>query len=115
LRGAVVKFLGDVFEVFGTARQTACRSQCSLRAIKLCVALHHRNLGMPDGEYCLGSQHVTKCLGGVRLADGALAGNTLTIEQALRNLVSLDLSIADVSNRMSRYAADYLGIDTADV
>jgi N-acetylglucosamine-6-phosphate deacetylase len=67
--------------------------------------------GMPDGEYRLGSQHVTKCLGGVRLADGTLAGSTLTMDQALRNLVSLGLPVADVSNRMSRYAADYLGIE----
>ncbi|RKR43300.1 N-acetylglucosamine-6-phosphate deacetylase [Paraburkholderia sp. BL17N1] len=67
--------------------------------------------GMPDGEYRLGSQHVTKCLGGVRLADGTLAGSTLTMDQALRNLVSIGLPIADVSNRLSRYAADYLGIE----
>jgi N-acetylglucosamine-6-phosphate deacetylase len=67
--------------------------------------------GMPDGEYRLGSQHVTKCLGGVRLADGTLAGSTLTMDQALRNLVSLGLPLADVSNRMSRHAADYLGIE----
>lgn len=67
--------------------------------------------GMPDGEYRLGSQHVTKCLGGVRLADGTLAGSTLTMDQALRNLVSLGLPMADVSNRMSRYAADYLGLE----
>ncbi|PXW29350.1 N-acetylglucosamine-6-phosphate deacetylase [Paraburkholderia caballeronis] len=67
--------------------------------------------GMPDGEYRLGSQHVTKCLGGVRLADGTLAGSTLTMDQALRNLVSLGLPVADVSNRLSRYAADYLGIE----
>jgi N-acetylglucosamine-6-phosphate deacetylase len=66
--------------------------------------------GMPDGEYHLGSQRVTKCLGGVRLADGTLAGSTLTMDQALRNLVSLGLPIADVSMRLSRYAADYLGI-----
>ncbi|AUT58407.1 N-acetylglucosamine-6-phosphate deacetylase [Paraburkholderia terrae] len=67
--------------------------------------------GMPDGEYRLGSQHVTKCLGGVRLADGTLAGSTLTMDQALRNLVSLGLPMADVSNRMSRFAADYLGLE----
>ncbi len=66
--------------------------------------------GMPDGEYRLGSQRVTKCLGGVRLADGTLAGSTLTMDQALRNLVSIGLPLADVSNRLSRYAADYLGI-----
>ncbi len=67
--------------------------------------------GMPDGEYRLGSQYVTKCLGGVRLADGTLAGSTLTMDEALRNLVSLGLPIADVSNHMSRNAADYLGIE----
>ncbi|WP_233862101.1 N-acetylglucosamine-6-phosphate deacetylase [Paraburkholderia adhaesiva] len=67
--------------------------------------------GMPDGEYRLGSQHVTKCLGGVRLSDGTLAGSTLTMDQALRNLVSLGFPVADVSARLSRYAADYLGIE----
>jgi N-acetylglucosamine-6-phosphate deacetylase len=67
--------------------------------------------GMPDGEYRLGSQRVTKCLGGVRLADGTLAGSTLTMDDALRNLVSLGLPLADVSNRMSRYPAEYLGIE----
>ena len=67
--------------------------------------------GMPDGEYRLGSQHVTKCLGGVRLADGTLAGSTLTMDVALRNLVSLGFPLADVSARLSRYAADYLGIE----
>ncbi|PLZ03503.1 N-acetylglucosamine-6-phosphate deacetylase [Burkholderia sp. WAC0059] len=66
--------------------------------------------GMPDGEYRLGSQHVTKCLGGVRLADGTLAGSTLTMDDALRNLVSLGLPLADVSKRLSHHAADYLGI-----
>jgi N-acetylglucosamine-6-phosphate deacetylase len=67
--------------------------------------------GMPDGEYHLGSQRVTKCMGGVRLADGTLAGSTLTMDDALRNLVSLGLPLADVSNRMSRYPADYLGVE----
>ena len=42
---------------------------------------------MPDGDYQLGRHTVTKCLGGVRLADGTLAGSTLTMDQALRNLV----------------------------
>ena len=65
---------------------------------------------MPDGEYMLGRQVVHKCLGGVRLADGTLAGSTLTMDQALRNLVSIGLDLADASNRVSTYAADYLGL-----
>ena len=49
-------------------------------------------------------------MGGVRLADGTLAGSTLTMDQALRNLVSIGLDIADASKRTSTYAADFLGL-----
>jgi N-acetylglucosamine-6-phosphate deacetylase len=52
---------------------------------------------------------VHKCLGGVRLADGTLAGSTLTMDQALRNLVAIGLGLADASKRVSTNAADYLG------
>ncbi|MGO4379000.1 N-acetylglucosamine-6-phosphate deacetylase [Pseudoduganella sp. RAF53_2] len=65
--------------------------------------------GMPDGEYSLGTQRVYKCLGCVRLATGSLAGSVLTMDQALRNFVSLGLDLADASNRLSLYPADYLG------
>ena len=50
----------------------------------------------------------TKCLGGVRLADGTLAGSTLTMDQALRNLVAIGLPLEEASARVSRHAADYL-------
>jgi N-acetylglucosamine-6-phosphate deacetylase len=65
--------------------------------------------GMADGEYALGSQRVFKCGACVRLATGSLAGSVLTMDQALRNLVSLGLDLADASNRLSRFPADYLG------
>ena len=65
---------------------------------------------MPDGEYRLGSHRVTKCMGGVRLADGTLAGSTLTMDQALRNLIGLGLSLREASLRVSTHAADYLGV-----
>jgi len=65
--------------------------------------------GMPDGEYGLGTQRVYKCLGCVRLATGSLAGSVLTMDQALRNFVDLGLELADASNRLSLYPADYLG------
>ena len=75
-----------------------------------CVTDSTAAAGMPDGEYQLGSHRVTKCLGGVRLADGTLAGSTLTMDQALRNLVALGLSLRDASMRVSTHAADYLGV-----
>ena len=83
----------------------------ALRAIPrlYCVTDSTAATGMPDGPYMLGSQRVHKCMGGVRLPDGTLAGSTLTMDQALRNLVGLGLDLADASRRVSTFAADYLG------
>jgi N-acetylglucosamine-6-phosphate deacetylase len=44
--------------------------------------------GMPDGFYTLEGQPVTLTDGAARLADGTLAGSTLTMDAALRNLSS---------------------------
>ena len=85
----------------------------ALRAIPClyCVTDSTSATGMPDGEYQLGSHTVYKCMGGVRLADGTLAGSTLTMDQALRNLVgTLGLALHDASRRVSTHAADYLGL-----
>lgn len=84
----------------------------ALRAIPClyCVTDSTAATGMPDGEYKLGSHTVTKCLGGVRLADGTLAGSTLTMDQALRNLVKIGVPLAEASQRLSQFPAEYLGI-----
>jgi N-acetylglucosamine-6-phosphate deacetylase len=65
--------------------------------------------GMPDGEYALGTQRVFKCLGCVRLATGSLAGSVLTMDQALRNFIGLGMDVAEASQRLSLFPADYLG------
>ena len=86
--------------------------RAALRAIPClyCVTDSTAAAGMPDGEYRLGQHTVTKCLGGVRLSDGTLAGSTLTMDQALRNLVfELGLSLQDASRRVSTNAADFIG------
>ncbi|WP_269790512.1 N-acetylglucosamine-6-phosphate deacetylase [Stenotrophomonas sp. Iso1] len=67
--------------------------------------------GMPDGEYALGEQRVHKCLGCVRLSSGSLAGSALTMDQALRNLVEVGLELADASQRVSTFPADYLALE----
>ena len=86
--------------------------RAALRAIPglYCVTDSTSAAGMPDGEYKLGRHAVTKCLGAVRLADGTLAGSTLTMDQALRNLVSLGLPLREASARTSTFAADHLGL-----
>lgn len=73
-----------------------------------CVTDSTAGAGMPDGHYHLGSQQVIKCLGGVRLADGTLAGSVLTMDQALRNLVSIGMNVAEASRLVSTHPADYL-------
>jgi N-acetylglucosamine-6-phosphate deacetylase len=74
-----------------------------------CVTDSTAGAGMPDGSYRLGSHTVTKCLGGVRLADGTLAGSVLTMDQAFRNLVSIGIPPHDASMHLSAHPADYLG------
>jgi N-acetylglucosamine-6-phosphate deacetylase len=87
--------------------------RAALRAIPglYCVTDATAAAAMPDGEYRLGRHVVSKCASGVRLADGTLAGSTLTMAQALRNLVeTLGLSLREASERVSTHAASYLGL-----
>lgn len=87
--------------------------RAALRAIPglYCVTDSTSAATMPDGDYALGAQRVTKCQGGVRLADGTLAGSTLTMDEALRNLVfRLGLPLEDASQRVATHAARYLGL-----
>jgi N-acetylglucosamine-6-phosphate deacetylase len=104
--GQRAEIIPDLLHVHPGAIRAALRAIPELYAVTDATAA----AGMPDGDYRLGRQTVTKCLGGVRLADGTLAGSTLTMDQALRNLVAIGLSLADASARVSTLAARYLGI-----
>ena len=102
------EIIPDLLHVHEGAVRVALRSIPCL----FCVTDSTAAAGMPDGEYSLGRHRVTKCMGGVRLPDGTLAGSTLTMDQALRNLVlQLGLEIAEASLRVSTHAADYLGLE----
>lgn len=99
------EIIPDLLHVHPGAIKTALRCIPKL----FCVTDSTAAAGMPDGEYMLGRQVVHKCMGGVRLADGTLAGSTLTMDQALRNLVKIGLPLSEASRRVSTNAADYLG------
>ena len=100
------EIIPDLLHVHAGAIRAALRCIPGL----YCVTDSTAAAGMPDGEYRLGRHTVTKCLGGVRLADGTLAGSTLTMDQALRNLVGLGLTLAEASRRTSTLAAEHLGL-----
>jgi len=104
--GRHAELIPDLLHVHPGAMRAALRAIPGL----FCVTDATAAAGMPDGDYRLGRQTVTKCLGGVRLADGTLAGSTLTMDQALRNLVAIGLPLAEASARVSTHAARYLGV-----
>lgn len=99
------EIIPDLLHVHPGAIRAALRSIPCL----YCVTDSTAATGMPDGEYRLGRQAVTKCLGGVRLADGTLAGSTLSMDRALRNLVDvIGLALDDAARRVATFPADFL-------
>lgn len=99
------ELIPDLLHVHPGAIKIALRSIPNLYFVTDATAA----TGMPDGDYKLGSHTVHKCLGGVRLKDGTLAGSALTMDQAFLNLVNLGLTIPEVSKRLSKIPAEIIG------
>ncbi len=70
-------------------------------------------MGMPDGEYRLGTHTIYKypCMSATRLKDGNLAASTLSMDQALRNFLKLGMTPEEASARLSLYPAEFLGLN----
>ncbi|MEN6479170.1 MAG: N-acetylglucosamine-6-phosphate deacetylase [Anaerolineales bacterium] len=67
--------------------------------------------GMPDGDYELGGQRVIVRGGECRLEDGALAGSTLTLDRAVRNIMrACGLSVEQALPMATRVPAEALGL-----
>jgi N-acetylglucosamine-6-phosphate deacetylase len=67
--------------------------------------------GMPDGNYTLGKFEVTVSGGVCRNAEGKLAGSTLTLDRALRNIVALGTPLADAVRMLTLNPTSLLGIE----
>ena len=66
--------------------------------------------GMPDGKYQLGKFQV-KVTGGVcRNSEGKLAGSTLTLDRALRNMVALGVPLKDAVQMLTANPARQIGL-----
>jgi N-acetylglucosamine-6-phosphate deacetylase len=66
---------------------------------------------MPDGKYKLGNFEVTVSGGVCRNAEGKLAGSTLTLDRALRNMVALGVPLVDAVRMLTVNPATLLGIE----
>ncbi|HYP40801.1 MAG TPA: N-acetylglucosamine-6-phosphate deacetylase [Chloroflexia bacterium] len=68
-------------------------------------------LGMSDGTYKLGDQDVIVADAAARLADGTLAGSVLTMDEAIRNLISFaGCSLCDAISTVTNVPASLLGM-----
>ncbi len=66
--------------------------------------------GMPDGNYRLGNFEVTVKDGVARNSEGKLAGSTLTLDRALRELVALGVPLRDAVRMATILPARRLGL-----
>jgi len=66
--------------------------------------------GMPDGDYRLGTFEVNVKDGVCRNAEGKLAGSTLTLDHAVRNLVALGVPLVDAVRMATILPARRLGL-----
>jgi N-acetylglucosamine-6-phosphate deacetylase len=67
--------------------------------------------GMPDGNYRLGTFEVHVSGGVPRSADGKLAGSTLALDRALRNIVALDVPLSGALAMLTANPARLLGLE----
>lgn len=67
--------------------------------------------GMPDGSYRLGSIEVTVAGGVCRNAEGRLAGSTLTLDRAVRNVVALGVPLGAAVRMATLNPARLLGLE----
>ena len=66
--------------------------------------------GMPDGTYRLGTFDVVVSGGVCRNIEGRLAGSTLTLDRAIRHVVSLGVSLAEAVRMATEVPAMRLGV-----
>jgi N-acetylglucosamine-6-phosphate deacetylase len=66
--------------------------------------------GMPDGNYRLGTFEVSVKDGVARNSEGKLAGSTLTLDRALRNVVGLGVPLQDAVRMATVLPARRLGL-----
>lgn len=105
LHGEYAELIPDLLHVHPQAIELALKNIPNIYFVSDATSA----TGMPDGDYRLGEQTVKKCHGGVRLQDGTLAGSSLTLDVAMRNLINIGLDLKDVSKRLSTIPAKLIG------
>ncbi len=96
----------DLHHVYPTALLAARRAIPRLYAITDAT----NAAGLPDGAHVFAGRPVIKRDGRIVMEDGTLAGSTIAMADALRNLVRVGLTLAEASDMTATRQADYLGL-----
>ena len=103
------QLIADNIHLHPTVLDLTVRAKGPERVILVTDAMS--GTGMPDGEYMLGGLAVTVVQGSARIASGNLAGSTLTMERAIRNMMAATgRSLQAVLPMATRVPAQALGL-----
>ena len=106
---AWLELIADGHHVHPTAMKLCC---CCAQERIVLITDAMQAAGMPDGSYTLCGQKVEMRGGIVRTASGSLAGSTLSVDTAVRNMVELTgISPENAIHMASLHPARLLGID----
>lgn len=106
---AWLELIADGHHVHPAAMQVCC---CCAKERVVLITDAMQAAGMPDGDYTLCGEEVTMRGGVVRTAAGGLAGSTLSVDAAVRNMVELTgVTPEDAIHMASLHPARLLGID----
>lgn len=89
------EFIGDGIHLHPDIVRLIYRCKGNDKSVAITDAMEAA--GMPDGKYALGGQDVFVKDGAARLADGTLAGSTLTMIRAFQNLIKFGISAEDAA------------------
>ncbi len=104
------ELIADTIHVHPAILKLVVRAKGTDRVVLITDAI--MGAGMPDGQYELGGQAVTVANHTATLADGTLAGSVLTMDRALRNvLTATGLSLAEAWPMTSANAARQIGVE----
>lgn len=108
--GIWAELIADLVHVHPGAIKVLLRSVGVERTILITDAV--QATGLPDGEYMLGDQKIFVQAGAARLAEGNLAGSTLTMLRAIKNMIdTVGVSIPDAFRMASFNPAQSLGLE----
>lgn len=106
---AYVQLIADLIHIHPGALRVALACKPLERVLLITDAV--QATGLEDGEYVLGDQRIFVKDGAARLAEGNLAGSTLTLIQAVKNMIEvLGVPINDAFQMASKNPAESIGL-----